>query len=118
MCLSQAGEAGEATVEAAAVRSSPWPRLMEEGQAEWLLEADTPGWEADSFPTKSGDSGCAGLSSSASRVEPPEPGDGCSMEKIPNQCNGLESFPLQCNAASLHESMRPEKTLKTTSLTG
>ena len=79
MCLSQAGEAGEATVEAAAVRSSPWPRLMEEGQAEWLLEADTPGWEADSFPTsgKSGDSGCAGLSSSARRVEPPEPGDGC-----------------------------------------
>ena len=107
MCLSQAGEAGEATVEAAAVRSSPWPRLMEEGQAEWLLEADTPGWEADSFPTKSGDSGCAGLSSSASRVEPPEPGDGCSMEKIPNQCY----------AASLHESMRPERTLKTTSLT-
>ena len=50
--------------------------------------------------------------------EPPEPGDGCSMEKIPNQCNGLESFPLQCNAASLHESMRPERTLKTMSLTG
>ena len=38
-------------------------------------------------------------------------------KKIPNQCNGLESFPLQCNAASLHESMRPERTLKTTSLT-
>ena len=100
VCLSQAGEAGEATAGPAVV-SSPWPRLMEEGQAEWLLEADTPGWEADSFPTssKSGDSGCAGLSSSA-RTTRAWWWLFNGKDSKPMQWFGIFSIAMQCSLSS------------------